>query len=320
MLNKVRAARIIMRMFPSEPEFDISNPLSEILNHNNFLSLDDRGKEEILFQMAENHYKDNEKKPFDSYFPGYDFRKLFKGKTILDLGCWCGGKTVSYAERWGVKEIYGLDVNQYFIKAAEIFSSGRNNKIPFTFSVGYSESLPYKDNFFDAIVTHDVFEHVKSLKETIEECRRVLKPGGGLYSVFPSYYTIGESHLGSVTRFPVIQWFFGSDTLNEAYKSIIEERGERAYWYYNRKSSKEEWRKFDAGIGINGTTFMSFKKIIRQSGFSDSKIIATPFLSVGSYSLRHPLVRKTAGLFKPIVKLPYLQELLSHRIVSEIVK
>lgn len=118
--------------------------------------------------MARSHYLEDQMKPFGHYFPGYPLKKLLSGKKILVLGCWCGGKTVSYAEGWNVKSMCGIDVNEYFIKAAILFSSKRENKnINYDFRVGFGEALPYEDDTFDAIVSWDVFEHVQSLKETI---------------------------------------------------------------------------------------------------------------------------------------------------------
>lgn len=133
--------------------------------------------------------------------------------------------------------MYGIDVNEYFIKAAILFSSKRKNKnINQDFTVGVGEALPYKDDTFDAIVSWDVFEHVKSLKETITECKRALKSGGMLFSVFPSYYDpFGGPHLSFVTRMPCIQWLFDPKTLNIAYNEIIESRGEEAYWYKTKE-------------------------------------------------------------------------------------
>jgi ubiquinone/menaquinone biosynthesis C-methylase UbiE len=316
----VRLARFIMKLFPSEPEFNIAHSLSETINHKDFVNQDQAGKEKILYQMAVNHFMENEEKPFDSYFPDIDFKRLFFNKRVLDLGCWCGGKTVSYAERWKVKEMYGLDITPYFIKAAELFSNSRDQNIQYNFKVGFGESLPYEDNFFDAIVTNDVFEHVRSLSDTIKECKRVLKPDGVIFTVFPSYFTIKEHHLGFVTKMPIIHWLFSSKTLNAAFVSIIEERGDKAYWYYNKQVEKEDWRKLDGGIGINGTTFKSFKKIIKDIGFSKFKIVTTPILSVGAFSLKHSFVRKTTNLLKPIVRINFLQDFLSHRIIAEITK
>jgi len=274
---KVKLAKIVMNLLPSNPTYDITHPRSETVNHKDFINASEEEKRKILFEMAKAHYIEDQKYPFDHFFD-FSLRRLFFGKNVLDLGCWCGGKSVSYAERWNVKSMYGIDINKYFIEAAILFSSQRENKsIRYNFSIGCGENLPYKDDTFDTIVSYDVFEHVQSLKRTITECKRVLKPGGMLFSVFPSYYMPTESHLSLVTRTPCIQWFFNPKTLQVAYNEIIELRGDEAYWYKSKEKEGNDWKKLSGGIGINGTTIHEFKSIIKRVRFSKAYIFLPPF-------------------------------------------
>jgi len=313
-------AKIIMKIYSNVPEFSINKKLSEIINHNEFLESSPDQKDTILFNLAENHYQDNEKKPFDSYFPKIELKGILTNKTILDLGCWCGGKAVSNAERWEVAKITGIDINKYFIRAAQLFSiKRRNKKIDYEFKVAFGEQLPFADETFDGIISYDVFEHVKSVKNTMSECKRVLKKGGKMFVVFPSYYTIGESHLDFATKFPFIQWIFPAKVLNQAYYEIIEERGETAYWY-KPSGTKEEWMKYDAGIGINGTTFTTFLKDLKDVGFSQYKILPTPIFSVGAIALKCPFLKTLSKLLLPFTIIPGLRDLVSHRIVAIITK
>jgi len=321
MTFKVKIAKILMNFLPSKPIYDITYPRSETINHKEFINADEEQKRKILFEMARRNYFEDQKKPFDHYFPGYSLRKLLSGKKVLDLGCWCGGKSVSYAERWSVKSMYGIDVNEYFIKAAVLFSSNRKNKnIKYNFTVGFGEALPYEHNTFDAIFSWDTFEHVKSVKETIKECKRTLKPGGMLFSVFPSYYyPFGGQHLSFITRMPCLNWFFDSKTLNIGYHEIIESRGEEAYWYKSKVKEGDDWKKLQGGIGINGTTFREFRSIIEEVGFSKAYILPAPLLSVGGMSIRHPIVKHISKVLKPLLIIELLQDYLSHRIVSILV-
>ncbi len=114
--------KILMESFPTRPEFDFNNKLSENINYRSFIDGDENFKNEKLFLIAKNHNFDNEEKPFDTYYRGYDLKSLFQDKILLDLGCWCGGKSVSYAERWKVKEMHGIDINEYFIRAARLLA------------------------------------------------------------------------------------------------------------------------------------------------------------------------------------------------------
>jgi SAM-dependent methyltransferase len=315
---KVKLAKTAMNLFPSNPVYDTRKILSELVNHRNFIDASDEEKRRILYEMAYSHYMDDQIKPFDTYFPGYNFNKLFSDKKILDLGCWCGGKAVSYAERWNVKYMYGIDINEHFISAAKLFSSKRENReIVYNFDLGFGESLPYEDSTFDAIVSWDVFEHVKSVKKTISECKRILKPGGMLVSVFPSYYfPFGGDHLGFATSTPFINWLFDPCSLDMAYNEIIESRGEEAYWYKTNDNEYSPWKKLHGGIGTNGVTFRDFRNIITEIGFSNVNLLPTPLLSVGIISINHPKSKYISKFIKPFLYFKVLEDYLSHRIVS----
>ena len=134
-----------MNLLPSKPTYDITHPRSETINHKDFINASEQEKRKILFEMARYHYIEDQKYPFDYFFNffGFSLRKLLSAKKVLDLGCWCGGKSVSYAERWNVKSMYGIDINKYFIEAAILFSSQRKNKsIRYNFNIGCGENLP----------------------------------------------------------------------------------------------------------------------------------------------------------------------------------
>jgi SAM-dependent methyltransferase len=51
--------------------------------------------------------------------------------------------------------------------------------------IGVGESLPFKDNSFDAVISVAVLEHVRDPFSCAEEIVRVLKPGGKLFCVVP---------------------------------------------------------------------------------------------------------------------------------------
>jgi len=306
------------------PTYFITHSRSQNTKHKDFIGANEEEKRKILFTMAKNQYLKDQKNQFDYYFPGYSLKKLFSGKKVLDLGCWCGGKSVSYAERWNVNNMYGIDINKYFMKAAILFSSQRKNQnVKYNFTVGYAEHLPYDDNSFDGIVSWDVFEHVRSLRETMFECKRVLKPGGVLFSVFPSYYSPQGAHLGRVTRALCIQWFFDPKTIQIAYDEIMESRGDEAY-RYTTKEKENSRAKLYFGIGINGTTIREFKSIVKEVRFSKVRILLPPFLSVAIPSFRYSKKKYIFKTFiskalKPLLGIEPLQDYLSHCIVSILV-
>jgi len=57
------------------------------------------------------------------------------------------------------------------------------------------QRMPYEDNTFDYIITGDVLEHVRDYMSAIEECFRVLKPGGFMLFTVPYMHSMGKNHV-----------------------------------------------------------------------------------------------------------------------------
>jgi ubiquinone/menaquinone biosynthesis C-methylase UbiE len=306
----IRIAKSIMKMFERYPHFseDSVGELNEIFNHEIFLSADDYDRKSIMYKSSESKYKSEIQYPWDNYF-GFNLKPLLQGKTALDLGCFNGGRSLAWYERYGLQQISGIDIKEVYIEAANQFGSTLNANTDFRKGTG--ESLPFKDETFDAILTFDVFEHVKNIQKTLRECYRVLKNGGRLFLVFPSYFHPVEHHLSLVTVSPCIHWFFSGKTLMKAYCEILEERGDDAYWYKRSSPFLESWEKCNS---INGTTFSQFKRLIRTMNWQIFREVHKPLGSVGRNITRYPLAKIGGKLFLPLTFLPVLQELFLHRI------
>ena len=104
----------------------------------------------------------------------------------------------------------------------------------------------------------------------MDECYRVLKPGGSLLAVFPQFLQPFESHLNFVTNLPCIHWFFNSDKVSKNYYEILKERGDSAKWYNGGKFKLEEWEKLPT---LNGTSIRKFEKILDKNNWSNVKWI-----------------------------------------------
>lgn len=59
---------------------------------------------------------------------------------------------------------------------------------------GAGEYLPFTDNLFDLILSHEVIEHVQDDRKAIEEIVRVLRPGGRLVLFVPNRGYPFETH------------------------------------------------------------------------------------------------------------------------------
>lgn len=250
-----------MKAFPVHPCFSeqsVGCLLSEVFDHPIFTNGTETERRKIMFKSSEAKYLDEIRYSWDNYF-GMDLRPLLIDKLVLDLGCFTGGRSVAWAKRYKFSKLYGIDIKHSYIEAAKQFASANN--VESDFIVSYAESLPFKDQIFDAILTFDVFEHVTNVQKTLDECYRVLKKGGLLFVVFPSYFHPMEHHLSLVTKIPFIHYFFTGKTLIKAYNEIIESRGYDANWYRRKNPELQYWER---GNTINGTTFAKFHSMLKK--------------------------------------------------------
>jgi 2-polyprenyl-6-hydroxyphenyl methylase / 3-demethylubiquinone-9 3-methyltransferase len=112
---------------------------------------------------------------------GYAKRKLFTdlkinpfGKKALEVGCG-GGLLCEEIARLGF-DATGLDPSGPSLRGAAAHALKGGLKIRYVKGTG--ESLPFPDDFYDAVFCCDVLEHVRDLPAVISEISRVLKKGG----------------------------------------------------------------------------------------------------------------------------------------------
>ncbi len=309
-MNTIRLAKSLMKLFERFPQFSEEEvgDLSEVFDHKAFLDGDEAKRKSIMFKSSESKFRGEIQYPWDSYF-GFSLKPLLQGKTVLDLGCLTGGRSVAWFEQYELGEISGIDIKDEYIEAAQQFAAVRGAKTDFRKSVG--ESLPFEDETFDAILTFDVLEHVRDVRKTLSECYRVLKPGGKLFLVFPGFFHPIEHHLSLVTLTPGIHWLFSSKTLMKAYCEILEERGEEADWYKRSTPDLEPWEKLNT---INGTTYSQFIRLIRETDWQIHTKVSKPIGSIGRNVAKNPLAKLVSFLFFPLMFLPGLREIFLHRV------
>lgn len=117
----------------------------------------------------------------------YEYCYSQKSK-ILDVGCGLGFDLKRIKERFEDCVLFGIDVSEIAINQAQ------RNGAPGFLCVAFAESLPFTENFFDIIISHEVLEHVVDPSSCLAEMGRVLKENGritistpngkGLFSAF----------------------------------------------------------------------------------------------------------------------------------------
>jgi|APSaa5957512535_1039671.scaffolds.fasta_scaffold49792_2 ubiquinone/menaquinone biosynthesis C-methylase UbiE len=302
--------KTLMKIFPNFPsENNYDN--WEIFNHDNYLKSSEENKEKIRRASCIARYNIEKDIKF-SWMENYFLKNLshvkLENKSLLDIGCFTGGRLIAWSENYKLKKIFGIDINPIFKKAGEEFAKEKN--IDAEFETGVGEKLPYMDSSFDFVVSTDTFEHVQNLELSIDECFRVLKPGGMLLAVFPQYLQPFESHLNFVTNLPCLHWFFNSKKISEKYFEILNERGESAKWYRGEKKKLDTWEKLPT---LNGTSIRIFENILKINNWSNIKWVKKPILTDGRRS-KKIIFRLLSLLFYPLIHIKYLDELFMSRI------
>jgi SAM-dependent methyltransferase len=107
-----------------------------------------------------------------------------RGQSVLDVGCGAGVDLARFAK--GGAEVTGVDLAASAIDLAR--ANFEQQGLAGRFEVADGEQLPFPDNSFDFVFAHGVVQYTANPARLVEECRRVLKPGG--QAVFQVYNRI----------------------------------------------------------------------------------------------------------------------------------
>jgi ubiquinone/menaquinone biosynthesis C-methylase UbiE len=305
----VKLCASLMKLMERRPAKD--DPLMrESFSSSSYVNGEERVKYDMRIKSARSLYE-YENVAGQGWFEKYFFPRVTKGelinRTLLDLGCFTGGRLIHWTEAYQLGKTCGVDINPIYVQAGRDFARLRNLD-NVSFFTAFGEALPFLDETFDFVVMIDVLEHVSNPQQVLHECYRVLKPSGKLLVVFPQFLQPFEAHLGSVTTFPALHWLFDNDTVTNAYFSILSERVD-ASWY-TPKGTRGEWEVLPS---LNGLSYRRFKEIIKMQDWRDCKEIIRPIFTDGCRS-NLLLMRIMSFLVWPLAYLPVTRELFLGRV------
>jgi 2-polyprenyl-6-hydroxyphenyl methylase/3-demethylubiquinone-9 3-methyltransferase len=169
---------------------------------------------------------------------------------VLDVGCGAATQCILWA-RDGYR-MHGLDINEKLIELG--IKRAREAGIAADLRAGTATQLPWSNESMDVCLAPELLEHVPDWNKVLDECARVLRPGGLLYlsttnllcpvqsefdlpfySWYPQALKRRYERLAVTTRpelvshatYPAVNWFtFGS------LASALRKRGLRAVSRY----------------------------------------------------------------------------------------
>ncbi|MEM6401469.1 MAG: methyltransferase domain-containing protein [Cyanobacteria bacterium P01_D01_bin.116] len=105
-----------------------------------------------------------------------------QAENILDVGCGIGGSSLYLAEKFNAAAtgitLSPVQAQRASERAVEFGLQDRTN-----FQVADALNMPFDDNSFDLVWSLESGEHMPDKQQFLQECYRVLKPGGKLILV-----------------------------------------------------------------------------------------------------------------------------------------
>ena len=184
----------------------------------------------------------------------------YPGRRVLEVGCGLGTDLLQFAK--GGATAFGVDLSSRSISLADrhfrIFDTEGS------FLQGDGENLPFSEGSFDVVYSFGVLHHVPDTQRAIDECYRVLKPGGQLILMLynrRSWHSVVEPYLMAAKRWvlrqplpprltdstEVVRRYDGADNpLGKAYtkgevKGMLERFTDRRFRICSARFSGRSW-------------------------------------------------------------------------------
>ncbi len=229
-------------------------------------------------------------------------------RSLLDAGCGWGGKAVYCAEVLGPRRVEGFDLPGVFDPAVPLAFAAEKGVSGCAFRTGYAEEIPYSDGEFDVVFCEDVLEHVNDPAAVLRECRRVLRSGGSLIALFPSFRMLDAHHLDRAVAWPGLHYVLSMKTWAGGLNHYLLEHPDAAFEPFSETGATRFHRCVTRDL--NGMSFGQFARIAGESGLETRalRLLPRPTPDNG----RSVLLKK---IYRSLVRWPWLGEVLCQRVL-----
>jgi len=146
--------------------------------------------------------------------PDFVYELIPTSATVLELGPFRGPLT-EVLQKHGYHHLHTLDF-------VDILDLPDRSKLESIKEVDFNtERFPHPDNFFDAVVSFGMFEHLENPFHAAREVARVLKPGGIFIMAVPNLFHI-MSRLVFLRRGMFPRWSYGNNHISVMPRGVFE--------------------------------------------------------------------------------------------------
>ena len=96
---------------------------------------------------------------------------------VADIGCGAGTQSMMWSAQG--HHVHGLDITEPLLILAR--ERARASGLNIDFRIGTATSLPWGDESMDICLVPELLEHVADWRPCLNECARIVKPGGLLF-------------------------------------------------------------------------------------------------------------------------------------------
>ena len=122
----------------------------------------------------------------------------YAGRHVLEVGCGAGTDLARFAKGGAI--VSGVDLSSSAIALAK--TNFEHQQLQADLREADGERLPFPDDAFDLVYAHGVVQYTPHPARLVDECRRVLKPGGE--AIFQVYNRISWLNaLSKVMKVPL---------------------------------------------------------------------------------------------------------------------
>jgi len=152
--------------------------------------------------------------------------RFVAGKRVLDIACG-EGYGAAALQKAGAAQVIGVDVS-------EVTCFHARKKYGLDARPGTAEEIPLADKSVDVIVSFETIEHVSNPGRFLDQCARVLAPGGRLVISTPDR-EIYTNRLGARNRHHC------SEMTEDEFTASLHARFQDVHFYTQRPESAASW-------------------------------------------------------------------------------